>query len=242
MLTRLSIRDVVLVDRLDLTFSGSLGVLTGETGAGKSILLDALGLALGARADARLLRKGAARAQVTAEFELGPDHPALSMLAQRDLPQDQILIFRRVVNADGRSRAYLNDQPVSVRLLATLARELIEINGHHDSQGLLNTATHGNLLDAFAGHQSLLAAVADAWTSLAEARAAQAQAKTALEDAKRDEELLRHGVAEIESFAPQPSEEESLAAQRRFLAAGAKLAESLHTAESGLTAGTDVEA
>ncbi len=242
MLTRLSIRDVVLVDRLDLAFSGSLGVLTGETGAGKSILLDALGLALGARADARLLRKGAARAQVTAEFELSPDHPALSMLAERDLPQDQILIFRRVVNADGRSRAYLNDQPVSVRLLATLARELIEINGHHDSQGLLNTATHGNLLDAFAGHQSLLAAVADAWTSLAEARAAQAQAKTALEDAKRDEELLRHGVAEIESFAPQPSEEESLAAQRRFLAAGAKLAESLHTAESGLTAGTDVEA
>ncbi|MCH8918494.1 MAG: AAA family ATPase [Proteobacteria bacterium] len=242
MLTRLSIRDVVLVDRLDLAFTGSLGVLTGETGAGKSILLDALGLALGARADARLLRKGAGQAQVTAEFELAPDHRALAMLAERDLPQDQPLIFRRVVNADGRSRAYINDQPVSAGLLATLARELIEIHGHRDSQGLLNTATHGGLLDAFAGHDSLLAAVAGAWTSLAQARAAAAQAKTALEDARRDEELLRHEVAEIESLAPQPGEEETLAGERRFLAAGAKLAESLHAAESGLTAGADVEA
>jgi DNA repair protein RecN (Recombination protein N) len=242
MLTRLSIRDVVLIERLDLAFTKSLGVLTGETGAGKSILLDALGLALGARADSRLLRKGAESAQVTAEFELSPDHAALRMLAERDLPQDQTLILRRVVNADGRSRAFVNDEPVSVGFLAALAGDLVEIHGQHESQGLLNAATHGVHLDAFADHAPLLAATAGSWTALAEARNAEAQARTALEDAKRDDELLRHGVAEIQSFAPEPGEDENLAAERRFLSAGAKLAESLATAESGLTAGTDVEA
>ena len=241
MLTRLSIRDVVLIDRLDLAFTKSLGVLTGETGAGKSILLDALGLALGARADSRLLRKGAERAQVTAEFELGPDHAALLVLDERDLPREQTLILRRVVSADGRSRAFVNDEPVSVGLLATLAGHLVEIHGQHEAQGLLNVATHGTHLDAYAAHHQLLAATAGAWAGLAEARAVEADARTALEDARRDDELLRHGVAEIQNFAPEPGEAESLAAERRFLSASAKLTESLNTAESGLTAGTDVE-
>jgi DNA repair protein RecN (Recombination protein N) len=241
MLTRLSIRDVVLIDRLDLAFTKSLGVLTGETGAGKSILLDALGLALGARADSRLLRKGAERAQVTAEFELGPDHAALQVLDERDLPREQSLILRRVVSDDGRSRAFVNDEPVSVGLLATLAGHLVEIHGQHESQGLLNVATHGTHLDAYAAHDQLVEATACAWVALAEARAAETEARTALEDARRDDELLRHGVAEIQTFAPEPGEAESLAAERRFLSAGAKFAESLNTAESGLTAGTDVE-
>jgi DNA repair protein RecN (Recombination protein N) len=241
MLTRLSIRDVVLIDRLDLAFTKSLGVLTGETGAGKSILLDALGLALGARADSRLLRKGKESAQVTAEFELGPDHAALRVLEERGLPGEQPLILRRVVNADGRSRAFVNDEPVSAGLLATLAAHLVEIHGQHESQGLLNVATHGAHLDAYAAHDSLLAATAGAWTALAEVRAAEAHARTTFEAAKRDDELLRHGVAEIQSFAPEPGEEERLAAERRFLSAGAKLAESLRTAEYGLTAGADVE-
>ncbi len=242
MLTRLTIRDVVLVDRLDLTFTGSLGVLTGETGAGKSILLDALSLALGARAESRLIRKGAERAQVTAEFELDANHPALVLMADRDLPRDQTLIFRRVVSADGRSRAFVNDEPISAGFLATLGRELVEIHGQHESQGLLNTATHGTLLDAFAGHETLLGAVTGAWTALAETRVAETQARTTLGDAKRDEELLRHGVGEIQSFDPEPGEEKNLADERRFLASAAKLAESLGDADSGLNAGTDVEA
>ncbi len=241
MLRRLSIRDVVLVDRLDLDFTGSLGVLTGETGAGKSILLDALGLAMGARADNRLIRTGADRAQVTAEFELPEDHPALGTLAERDLPVETTLILRRVVGRDGRSRAYVNDEPVSAGLLGTLAAELVEIHGQHETQGLLNAATHRSLLDSFAAHASLIEAVALAWRALSAARMTEAEARAALQDALRDEELLRHQVAEIEAFAPEPGEEERLAGERRFLAAGAKLAQSLQDAEAGLTADGGVD-
>jgi len=242
MLRRLSIRDVVLVDRLDLDFTGSLGVLTGETGAGKSILLDALGLAMGARADSGLIRSGAERAQVAAEFDLPDDHPALGILAERDLPVDTSLILRRVLGRDGRSRAYVNDEPVSAGLLAALAAELVEIHGQHETQGLLNAATHRALLDGFAGHAPLITAVADAWRALSAARMAEAEARAAAQEAVRDEELLRHGVAEIESFAPEPGEEKRLAGERRFLAAGAKLAQSLQDAEAGLTEDAGVEA
>ena len=242
MLTRLSIRDVVLIDRLNLAFTKSLGVLTGETGAGKSILMDALGLALGARADSRLLRKGAERAQVTAEFELSPDHSVRRMLAEHDLPHDKTLILRRVINADGRSRAYVNDELVSVGFLADLASDLVEIHGQHESQGLINATTHVVHLDAYANHKPLVAATESAWTALTDAREAEARSRIALEDAKRDEELLRHGDTEIQFFAPEPGEDQSLTAERRFLSAGAKLSESLATAESGLTAETDVEA
>ncbi|MDH3241820.1 MAG: DNA repair protein RecN, partial [Alphaproteobacteria bacterium] len=213
-----------------------------ETGAGKSILLDALGLAMGARADSGLIRAGADKAQVTAEFELPDDHPALGILAKRDLPVDTTLILRRVVGRDGRSRGYVNDEPVSAGLMAALAAELVEIHGQHETQGLLNAATHRALLDGFAGHAPLIEAVADAWRAFSAARMAEAAARTAAQDARRDEDLLRHEVAEIESFAPEPGEEERLAGERRFLAAGAKLAQSLQDAEAGLTADGGVDA
>ncbi|HSR56299.1 MAG TPA: DNA repair protein RecN [Alphaproteobacteria bacterium] len=241
MLRRLSIRDVVLVDRLELNFTGSFGVLTGETGAGKSILLDALGVALGARAESRLIRSGADKAQVSATFELPDDHPALGLLTERDLPVDETLILRRVVGTDGRSRAYVNDEPVSAGLLASLAAVLVEIHGQHETQGLLNTATHRALLDGFAGHGELLARVREAWEALSAARMAEAASRTAIAEAKRDEELLRHEVAEIEALEPQPGEEERLADERRFRMAGEKLAQSLQDAEAGLTADTGVE-
>ena len=241
MLTRLSIRDVVLVDRLDLDFSGNLGVLTGETGAGKSILLDALGLALGARADARLVRKGADSAQVTAAFDIDPGHPALSILAARDLPQDPSLILRRVLNSDGRSRAFVNDEPVSIGLLGELGAVLVEIHGQHETQGLLNPATHRILLDAFGNHRQMVDRVRQCWAALGEARAAEAAARQALNQAREDEELLRYGVTEIEAFAPEPGEEDRLTEERRFLASGAKLAEALREAKAGLTEGADVD-
>jgi DNA repair protein RecN (Recombination protein N) len=241
MLTRLSIRDVVLVDQLDLDFSGNLGVLTGETGAGKSILLDALGLALGARADARLVRKGADRAQVTAAFDIGPEHPALSILAERDLPQETPLILRRVLNGDGRSRAFVNDEPVSIGLLSALGTVLVEIHGQHETQGLLNPASHRVLLDSFAANASLAAAVRKCWTALGAAEAAEAEARTTFAKAREDEELLRHGVEEIESFAPEPGEEARLTEERKFLASGTKLAQALQEAEDSLTVGANVE-
>ena len=241
MLTRLSIRDVVLVDRLDIEFSGNLGVLTGETGAGKSILLDALGLALGARADARLVRKDADKAQVTAAFEIDPGHPALNILADRDLAPEPTLILRRVLNSDGRSRAFVNDEPVSIGLLGELGAVLVEIHGQHETRGLLNPATHRALLDTCGGHAAKVGKVRKCWTGLVAARAAEAEARTALDRIREDEELLRGSVDEIENFAPVAGEEERLTHERRFLASGTKLAEALRQAEAELTEGAHVE-
>jgi DNA repair protein RecN (Recombination protein N) len=152
MLAALAIRDVVLIDRLDLVFAPGLSVLTGETGAGKSILLDALGLALGARADSGLVRHGREQASVTAEFDPPPDHPVDAILAEAELePRDGSLILRRVVTADGRSRAYVNDQPTSVALLRRLGDALVEIQGQFDQRGLMDPSTHRETLDALAG-------------------------------------------------------------------------------------------
>ncbi|MCB2102377.1 MAG: AAA family ATPase, partial [Rhodobacterales bacterium] len=162
MLRSLSIRDVVLIGRLDLSFPSGLCVLTGETGAGKSILLDALGLALGGRAEARLVRRGADRAAVTAEFDLPPGHAVLDILAEQELAAEDALILRRTLGADGRSRAFVNDQPVSVGLLRRLGEELVEIHGQFDNQRLLVPAAHRGLLDAFGGHAPALDAAARA--------------------------------------------------------------------------------
>ena len=151
MLTALAIRDVVLIDRLDLAFAPGLSVLTGETGAGKSILLDALGLALGARADSGLVRHGRDQASVTAAFDPPAGHTVDALLAEADLePRDGSLILRRVVTADGRSRAYVNDQPSSVALLRRLGDALVEVQGQFDQRGLMDPATHREALDAFA--------------------------------------------------------------------------------------------
>ncbi|HEX9810448.1 MAG TPA: DNA repair protein RecN [Alphaproteobacteria bacterium] len=241
MLTRLSIRDVVLIERIDLAFHGSLSVLTGETGAGKSILLDALGLALGGRGDSGLVRAGAAQARVAAEFDLPDDHPARALMAERGLEAETPLLLRRTLGREGRSRAFVNDQPVSVGLLAELGALLVEVHGQHESRGLLNPATHRALLDAFGGHTDLLARVRAAHGALRAAEAEERRAREALEAARRDQEFLRHAAAELAGFAPEAGEEARLADERRFLAAGAKLAEALAAAGAALVEEADVE-
>jgi len=151
MLSRLSIRDIVLIDRLDIDFAGGLAVLTGETGAGKSILLDSFALALGGRGDQSLVRHGAEQGQVTAVFELARNHPAFTLLEEQGIAADDQLILRRVQFADGRTRAFVNDQPVSVQALKALGQSLVEIHGQHDDRALVDAATHRQLLDAFGG-------------------------------------------------------------------------------------------
>src|SRR4051812_49298200 len=159
MLARLSIRDIVLIDRLDIDFASGLSVLTGETGAGKSILLDAFALALGARGDATLVRHGAEQGQVTAMFELPAKHPARALLTESEIPADEALILRRVQFADGRTRAFVNDQPVGVQALQALGAALVEIHGQHDARALVDAATHRRLLDAYGDLEDAAVAV-----------------------------------------------------------------------------------
>lgn len=239
MLARLSIRDVVLIERLDLSFHGSLSVLTGETGAGKSILLDALGLALGDRGQAGLVRAGAERAQVSAEFELKPGHPALRLLAEREIEAESPLILRRVLGADGRSRAFVNDQPVSIGLLAELGALLVEIHGQHETRGLLDPATHRDLLDTAGGHAALVERTATAHAALSAAERAETEAREALAQARRDQDFLRHAVEELDALRPEPGEDAALAAERRFLMSGEKLREALEGAGDALSGETD---
>ncbi len=228
MLLGLAIRDIVLIDRLDLAFAPGLTVLTGETGAGKSILLDALGLALGARAEASLLRTGASQASVTAEFELPRQHPLRSLLNEQGLAVDDSLLLRRQLGADGRSRAFVNDQPVGVGLLRQIGDRLVEIVGQFEQHGLLDPATHGEMLDAHGGHDT--PAAGDAWRLWQMKREARATAQAEIAAAKRDEEFLRHAADELSGLAPQPGEEASLAEQRSLMLHRGKLAEAMQTA------------
>src|SRR5438105_15846465 len=163
MLIRLSIRDIVLIERLDIEFASGLAVLTGETGAGKSILLDAFALALGARGDANLVRHGAEAGQVTAVFELAADHPTRAILAMNDIAIDDQLILRRVQLADGRTRAFVNDQPVSVQVLKNVGATLVEIHGQHDERALVDAATHRRLVDAYGALEADAATVENLW-------------------------------------------------------------------------------
>jgi len=241
MLSTLSIRDVVLIDKLELSFEPGIVTLTGETGAGKSILLDALGLALGARADAAVVRAGAERASVTAVFDIAADHPARALALDHGLEIEGELILRRVVGADGRSRAFVNDQAGSVALLRQLGGLLVEIHGQFDTQGLLDAATHRNALDAFGGHAPRAAAVAAAHAQWRAASAAETSARQERERAASDAEFLRHALAELDSLAPQPGEEQSLTARRALLASGEKLAEALRAALDELGAHKGVE-
>ncbi|MFO1239103.1 MAG: DNA repair protein RecN [Sphingomonadaceae bacterium] len=225
MLTSLSIRDVVLIETLDLDFARGLGVLTGETGAGKSILLDALGLALGDRADSGLVRSGAAQASVTASFQPSPE--ARTLLDGNDLllGAGEELIVRRTVKADGGSRAFVNDQPVSAALLRELGGLLVEIHGQHDDRGLINPKGHRALLDVFA--RSSTREVAAAYQTMRAAEQALEAARTALADAERDRDWLAHAVDELRAFAPQPGEEAELAGRRAAMQRGQKIADEL---------------
>ncbi|MCM8731489.1 DNA repair protein RecN [Hephaestia sp. GCM10023244] len=222
MLSALSIRDVVLIEALDLDFENGLGVLTGETGAGKSILLDALGLALGARADSGLVRAGAAQAVVTASFNAPAGIGATLANNGIAIEPGEPLLIRRIVKADGGSRGFVNDQPASAGLLRELGAQLVEIHGQHDERGLLNPRGHRALLDAFGRLDT--APVADAWRGWRAAEEALAAARADQEAATRDHDFLSHAVAELRALAPEPGEEETLAARRATMQRGEKIA------------------
>ena len=242
MLTALSIRDVVLIDRLDLSFEKGLCVLTGETGAGKSILLDSLGLALGARAESGLVRHGAERAAVTAMFEIGPDHPAHALLAEQGLDEPGgELVLRRMLGADGRSRAFVNDQPASVGLLRQFGETLVEIQGQFEPRGLIDPATHRALLDRYGGLGGEAAAVREAHKAWRKAARATREAADSAQEAERDREFLEHSVAELAQLDPQPGEEERLAEQRSRLMHAEQLVEALNAASAELAGENNVE-
>lgn len=235
MLVGLSIRNVVLIDRLDLTFDSGLSVLTGETGAGKSILLDALGLSLGMRAEAGLVRQGNDQASVTASFEITDQHPVVRVLADQDMPlEEDLLVLRRTLNSDGRSRAYINDQPVSVSLLRSVGDVMVEIEGQFAQHGLLDAATHRSLLDAYGGLESEARQVADHWRHWQELRRQLEEAREKLDQARRDEDYLRHALEELETLDPQPGEEARLGEQRQFLMNAERLLEALNGAAAEL--------
>ena len=236
MLTSLAIRNVVLIEALDLEFGAGLSVLTGETGAGKSILLDSLGLALGARADSGLVRAGEQQASVVASFEPpASDHPAAALLADNGIAMEpgEPLLIRRMVKADGGSRAFVNDQPCSAALLRELGGSLVEIHGQHDDRGLLNPRGHRALLDSYGRCDA--AAVATAHTAWRAAARALEQARETVDTAARDRDYLTHAVEELRSFAPQPGEEATLAEERAAMQKGARLTDDLSVISDCLT-------
>jgi len=234
-LTALSIRDVVLIERLDLAFDQGLTVLTGETGAGKSILLDSLGLALGARAESGLVRNTAEQASVTACFSPSSDHAVTTVLDEHGLAAEDEIVLRRIVSKDGRSRAFVNDHPVGVGLLRRIGALLVEVQGQHEQMSLADPASHAGLLDAFGVPPPLRAAVPDAWRSWRDAMVRLDQAREAIAAAERDEEWLRHAVEELATLAPRIGEEEALAAERQRLQQNERRAEAIAAALSELT-------
>ena len=238
MLTHLSIRDVVLIEKLDLGLAPGLTVLTGETGAGKSILLDSLGLALGERASGGLVRSGATQASVSAIFEVNARHPVLALLDEHDIvredPSDPI-VLRRIVTPDARSRAYICDQPVGVGLLRRVGAHLVEIQGQHEQMGLADQNTHLDLLDAFGVKPALLAQTSAAFHQWATARGALKKARSDMEAAAREEEWLRATVDDLSTLAPQEGEEDNLAALRVSLQQDEKRGEAVAAALAELT-------
>ena len=227
MLRQLAIRNIVLIDRLELEFDRGLNVLTGETGAGKSILLDSLGLALGARADTGLVRQGEDSASVAAEIEIDARHPARAVLDEQGVESEpgEPLLLRRTLKNDGGSRAFVGSAPVSAGTLRDLASLAIEIHGQHDDRGLLNPRGHRALLDTFGGID--LAPLAAAWTKVTEIEQSLAQARAQAAEAERDREWLAHAVGEIEALAPEAGEESKLAEERSAIQSGAKAGELL---------------
>ena len=235
MLASLAIRDVVLIEKLDLSFDAGLAVLTGETGAGKSILLDSLGLALGQRAEAGLVRAGQAQASVAAAFLPSADHPCFDILRDQGISAEDELVLRRVLQADGKSRAFINDQPVSVALLKRLGATLVEVQGQHEQVGLADPATHAGLLDAFGALDGERSATASAWAAWRDATRRLAAAREAIASAQREEEWLRHAVGELADLAPEEGEEDALAAERQKLQQGERRAEAIAAALGELT-------
>ena len=235
MLLSLGVRDLLLIDRLDVEFRPGLCALTGETGAGKSILLDALGLALGARAESGLIRPGAERAQVTAEFDVAADHPARVLAREMGLDCDGTLVLRRVLARSGPSRATVNDQPVSAAGLREIGGLLVEIQGQNDNRGLLDPSTHAEFLDDFAAAAAAREAAGAAWAAWARAADAEKAARAESERAAADEAYLRHVVGELDDADPKPGEEDELDAERTRLRGAEKAAASLAAAQQVLS-------
>src|ERR1700692_1295655 len=239
MLARLSIRDIVLIERLDIEFSRGLAVLTGETGAGKSILLDALALSLGGRGDAGLVRHGAEQGQVTAVFDVPKGHPASVILSDNGLDASGSensgeMILRRVQLADGRTRAFINDQAISVQTLKAVGSALVEIHGQHDERALVDASTHRRLLDAFAGLEKDVAALEQLWDSRRAANAVLDAHRADMERAAREADYLRHASDELKKLAPKDGEETALAERRTTMMQGEKIAADLREAQDAV--------
>ncbi|MFC4171819.1 DNA repair protein RecN [Microvirga sp. GCM10011540] len=230
MLIQLAIRDIVLIDKLELHFREGLSVLTGETGAGKSILLDAFALALGGRGDGSLVRHGETQGQVTAVFDCPLDHPARRIAADAEIDTEGDLILRRVQVADGRTRAFVNDQPVSVQVLKSIGAALVEIHGQHDDRALVDPVTHRAILDAFGGLSNEVQAVGEAARRVRDARAALQEHRARIDKARKESDFLRHAVEELDKLAPLAGEEESLAERRIVMMQSEKVAQDLNEA------------
>ena len=235
MLSRLSIRDIVLIEKLDIDFLPGLSVLTGETGAGKSILLDALSLALGARGDASLVRHGAAQGQVIAVFDVPRNHPARALLAGNDIEDDGDIILRRVQTADGRTRVFVNDQPSSVTLMRDVGRALVEIHGQHDERALVDPGAHRELLDSFGGHLGAVRGTGEAWRYWRNCEQELSRHRAKVEAAAREADYLRASVAELTKLDPQPGEETELAELRAQMMRVEKIASEIHDAQDVLS-------
>jgi len=235
MLRDLNIRNMLLIDRLDLEFQPGLNILSGETGAGKSILLDSLGFVLGWRGRSDMVRHGADLAEVSASFDLGKDHPARRVLQDAGLPIDgDVLILRRSNSSDGRKTAYVNDRRCTAEVLRRLSDTLVELHGQHDDRGLLNKNGHRALLDTFAGHD--LGQVSHAWRQLSDLEKQLNTARNALELAKRDADYLRHAVEELTALEPEPGEDAALDAKRRLMQAGERIRADIAKAAGALGA------
>ena len=232
MLVNLSIRNIVLIEKLDLTWRAGLCTLTGETGAGKSILLDALALATGARGDAGLVRSGAEQGTVTAAFDIPEDNLVTRIMEEHDLPCEGQIILRRVQSKDGRSRAFINDAPVSVNLLKTIGSALVEIHGQNESQSLTDGPVQLSLLDSYAGHGDKVDALKQKYSHLKECEKQLELYKNASERAAEEEDFLRHALEELEKIDPKEGEEESLSEERTLLMNSEKIACLLYTSPS----------
>ncbi len=234
MLRSLEIRDMLIIDRLDLAFQPGLNVLTGETGAGKSILLDSLGFVLGWRGRAELVRAGAEQGEVVAEFALPEHHPAHAILEDAGLPSGDELILRRINRSDGRKTAWVNDRRVSGEVLRRLSETLLELHGQHDDRGLLDPKGHRDVLDLFAGTEKLRGKTRKTWQQVSAARKALNAAQVALEEAKAEEDFLRHAVKELDKLDPQPGEEAELDTRRRMMQNAEKVREDVSRAHAAL--------
>ena len=239
MLSGLTIRDILIIDHLDLTFGPGLNVLTGETGAGKSILLDCLGFVLGWRGRAELVRQGADKGEVTAVFDIPTGHPVQQVLQEAGLDTEDTLILRRVNMRDGRKSAWINDRRVSAEALRKVSEHLLELHGQHDDKGLLNPKAHLTYLDDYAANDAERAAVAGAWTRLRAATKALAEQEAALAKARAQEDFARHALAELQDWQFEVGEDDTLDKRRRTMQAAQRVRGMLTQAATGLTDGAE---